>query len=398
MRSVLPPPLMVSELGSFAERTIVVRKPQIIADVLERNPYPEDIVDRLRAFEDEIAAGFVASLGEGAPDADFWRRAWEPWRGKTWRELAWYFAESYFYRRLLEAVRYFQPGPWHLVDPFESQKREALAQGLEALARFRAPPPKEHRQEEEFALRLRQSLWGNRADLSNLTVAARVGREAYEERADRLLVDHTQRLWRLLSGGEVRRADLVADNCGLELLSDLALSDFFLSHHLVERVHFHLKGQPFFVSDAMAKDLVAAVTALQKASSSPMRQLGQRLEGERASGRLAIHQHPFWTTSLFLKDLPQDLLGAFSRSHLVIFKGDVNYRRLLEDRHWPPTTSLDAITTYMPTSFLALRTLKAELVVGLPPGLSEELEREDPEWLINGERGVIHFVPRQRPS
>jgi hypothetical protein len=35
----LPPPLMTSELGSFARRTIVERKPQIIRQVIEDNDY-----------------------------------------------------------------------------------------------------------------------------------------------------------------------------------------------------------------------------------------------------------------------------------------------------------------------------------------------------------------------
>ncbi|NLX43146.1 MAG: protein-glutamate O-methyltransferase family protein, partial [Chloroflexi bacterium] len=80
-------------------------------------------------------------------------------------------------------------------------------------------------------------------------------------------------------------------------------------------------------------------------------------------------------------------------SDLILLKGDVNYRRLLEDRDWPPTTDLAEVTRYMPAPFVTLRTLKAELVVGLAPGLAESLAAEDPDWLVNGERGVIHYVP-----
>lgn len=53
---------------------------------------------------------------------------------------------------------------------------------------------------------------------------------------------------------------------------------------------------------------------------------------------------------------------------MLVLKGDVNYRRLLEDRHWPPTTRLEEVTQFMPTSTLSLRTLKAEIMVGLAEG------------------------------
>ena len=81
-----------------------------------------------------------------------------------------------------------------------------------------------------------------------------------------------------------------------------------------------------------------------------------------------------------------------SQNDLLIFKGDVNYRRILDDAHWPFTTNLAEITHYMPVSFAALRTLKGELMVGLPEGKAEILALEDPDWLINGERGIIDFV------
>ena len=99
---MLPPHIMTSEPGSFAEHTIVRRKPQIIADVIAHNDYPAEIVAALKAFAREIAGGTVKPLQHNTPDAIFWRKAWQPWGDKTWRQLPWFFAEAYFYRRLLE--------------------------------------------------------------------------------------------------------------------------------------------------------------------------------------------------------------------------------------------------------------------------------------------------------
>ena len=76
----------------------------------------------------------------------------------------------------------------------------------------------------------------------------------------------------------------------------------------------------------------------------------------------------------------------------MIFKGDVNYRRLLSDRQWPPDAEVAAIVGYLPAPALMLRTLKSEIVAGLAPGQAERLTRRDPDWLINGRRGIIQLV------
>ncbi|MBN1399399.1 MAG: DUF89 family protein, partial [Anaerolineae bacterium] len=210
-----------------------------------------------------------------------------------------------------------------------------------------------------------------------------------------LLIDDRPQVKRLLRCG-VRRIDWIADNSGPELLSDLGLIDLLLSSNVVETVHLHLKGQPFFVSDAMAKDVHASCQALGRASVSSLQGLGKRLEGHMAGQRLVLQTHPFWTTWLHFSQFPAELHGMLAQSNLVVLKGDANYRRLVEDRHWPFHTPLETIAAYMPTSFVTLRTLKSEVVVGLPPDLPMRLAQEDPDWLINGKRGVIHFVDRTR--
>ena len=96
--------------------------------------------------------------------------------------------------------------------------------------------------------------------------------------------------------------------------------------------------------------------------------------------------------ALFFRQLPAGLRAELGGADLLVLKGDVNYRRLLEDRHWPPTARLEEIAGHMPAPFLTLRTLKAELIVGLDEGQAERLEAEDPAWRINGRRGLVHLV------
>jgi hypothetical protein len=92
------------------------------------------------------------------------------------------------------------------------------------------------------------------------------------------------------------------------------------------------------------------------------------------------------------REMPVHLRQELASAGLVLVKGDVNYRRLLDDRHWPPTTRMEAVCVYFPAPFVTLRTLKSEIMAGLQPGQAQALQVEDSTWLINGKRGVIQLV------
>lgn len=70
------------------------------------------------------------------------------------------------------------------------------------------------------------------------------------------------------------------------------------------------------------------------------------------------------------------------------------YRRLLDNARWPYTGRMEEIAAYFAASFLVMRTLKSEIMVGLEPGQAEELGAQDPDWLINGKRGIIQLVEK----
>ena len=389
MNNTMPPPLMTSEPGSFARQTIVERKPQIIRQVIEDNDYPAEILSALNAFRREIAQGHVGALAEQAPDAASWNQEAAAYRDKTWLDLPWYFAETYFYRRLLQAVNYFRPGPWQGRDPFAPQKRAqeraAIAWLVENADQFDGLAS-----EERLVALLHSCLWGNRADLSNFTVQEEVrgGRAAAQERHN-ILIDDTDEVAALLAGG-VARVDFVNDNTGRELLFDLLLADRLLSEGLARTVVLNLKNQPFFVSDAMIVDVQHTL------SFFPAGPLAQRLQTYLAEDSLILKDHPFWTSCLMFRQMPEPLSAELARSDLVIFKGDVNYRRLLDDAHWPHSARLETIAGYIPAPFVTLRTLKGEIMVGLESGQAEAIAAQDPTWLINGKRGVIQYVNKGR--
>lgn len=384
----LPPPIRTSDPDSFARYTFVERLPTILRDVLAQNDLPDDSREALDVLHEEIVHGGVRALHENAPDATFWNTVSAPNIGRSWLDVPWYWGEAFFYRRLLEATGYFRPGPGRQMDPFGPKKATDLAPDAapHALNALLSRLPEEPR--DRFDMLLHGSLWGNRSDLS-YEVARRLGRPtgAPEERAN-LLVDDSCRLWEVLRTKACPRLVLLADNAGTELLMDLALVDYLLCQDLVEEVQVHVKPDPYFVSDAMAEDVWAGLAALE-AASGPARGLAQRLRAQIKRNDLQLVSHWHYVTSLFFFQLPEDLYATLAGADLVVVKGDANYRRLLGDAHWPPTTSFERVTRYFPTRVVALRTLKAEIIVGLKPGDAERLRAEDPSWLVNGRRGVV---------
>jgi hypothetical protein len=388
----LPPYLMTSDPGSFAQKTILERKPQIIRQVMDDNDYPPEIKAALESFRNEIASLPIKSLHEVASDSAFWNAELSAsYTGRNWLDVPWYFAETYFYRKLLEAVGYFQAGERQGRNPFEKQKRRQIDSDIQKLAaeweQLSTLEP-----ETRFEALLHSCLWGNRADLSNFTVKekGRGGLTAHEER-HLILIDHTERIRELLAGG-VPRVDFICDNVGSDLLFDLALTDFLLRQGWIKEIHLNLKNQPFFVSDAMPADVLLTIDWLQKAPGTEIQDWGRRLEKDLSAGRLVLETDPFWTTYLMFRQMPAHLQQGLSRSALVLIKGDVNYRRLLDDRAWPHTTRMEDICSYFPALFVALRTLKGEIMVGLDSGQAEALQAEDPTWMVNGKMGVIQLV------
>jgi len=116
---------MTSEIGSFAQKTILHRKLGIIDKVIAENNYPAPIIKRLASFKKEILGNNVRPLTEQASDVEAWNDMVQRFEHNTWLELPWYWrvAEVYFYRRLLEAVEYFKSGSTCGCDPFQQSKK-----------------------------------------------------------------------------------------------------------------------------------------------------------------------------------------------------------------------------------------------------------------------------------
>ncbi|MCL4393944.1 MAG: damage-control phosphatase ARMT1 family protein [Chloroflexi bacterium] len=393
--SQLPPLLMTSEPGSFAQRTLAERDPRILDGIVERNEYPSRVVHALQDLRRELTHGVIRPLREPAPDREYWDLSAAKHVAKSWLAVPWYWAEAFFYRRILEAVEYFQPGDLWRRDPFVSQKNKELEPAaapaaLDAVISDLSP-------DRDQALRtlVYGSLWGNRTDLSYAQARGEQSvRDARGRERENILVDDAGELLDYVRAKR-RRIHFICDNAGPELLFDLALAESLLRFDVASDIVLHLKPQPFFVSDAMVADVHAALEALRKSGMPRLVALAGRLQDEMRRGRLALLDHSFWVTAELFRQIPQDLRSRLANSDLVVVKGDANYRRLVGDCHWDPVTPFDDTVGYFPAPVAALRTLKAELIVGLQAGHAEQLDRQDRDWRVNGKRGVIQFWANQ---
>lgn len=395
----IPDPIRSETPGTWAYGTMSKRVADIARRTLVENDFSAHQVMRVQALIDDIPQGKIRYLDqEGAPDAQEWAANTQPYLGQNWLEADWFFTETYFYRRLLEATGYFGCGPGKGQDPFIYQKRHGLdvsKQVIHALSERLHHWLAGGFQRSHLAALLAIDLWGNRADLS--LWPADEGEQPSHADLDTLdehtLVDDSDQVTAYLDQNRAGRIDFMVDNAGLELVSDLILADYLLTIDGADLVNLHLKIHPTFVSDAMQKDVRYTVDFLGNSHDKTTAALGHRLQRHLDNGRLALQSHPFWTSPLAFWEMPPDLRQDLSQSTLIISKGDANYRRILGDRHWPYTADFQKIMAYRPAPFLALRALKAELASGLSQDQIDQLDREDPSWMVNGQWGVIQFAP-----
>jgi uncharacterized protein with ATP-grasp and redox domains len=388
----LPPELLNNDPGGFAWGVWHDRTPRLIAQVRDANPLGPAQRRALDELQAEIASGLMQPLGSHARDRETWSSWGAAYFGKPWLEAPFLWSESYFYRRVLDATGFFGPGPWRWVDPFEHLKTAELEDpGLEgdlaALDDLQRLPA-----EEQGPAKLLASLWGNRADLG-----FRIGQspQRREHGSAQLVADDSADLWSAL--GPNASVVMVTDNAGRELLADLVLIDHLLHHDLASAISLQVKPWPYYVSDATAADVAACLRRLGKTPGTATAVV-DRVRAAMAEGRIGLHAHEFYCAPWSYRHLPADLASQFRRASLTIFKGDLNYRRLVEDRAWPVVTPLADVTSYFPGSFAVLRTLKSDVVTGLAPATVAELDATGQRWRTDGRHALLQVLRRRTGS
>lgn len=212
-------------------------------------------------------------------------------------------------------------------------------------------------------------LWGNATDLSLLTnltyedIQKLQGSEARKAAEKNILVNDLPVAYDVLKKAQAedkkeRRVDIVLDNAGFELFVDLILAGYLLSSGLATLVVLHPKSIPWFVSDVLPSDFGALLNALaspkhfyetpsedeqlQNKTPEPLPEkeadeltfLFQQWSQLYANGQVILRPNRYWTQPGSYWRLPhveKELLSDLQTSELVIFKGDLNYRKLTGD-------------------------------------------------------------------
>ncbi|KAI0199471.1 hypothetical protein F4808DRAFT_212929 [Astrocystis sublimbata] len=391
---------------------------------------------------------------DGHPDIALYNAELASLGTPTWFAVPWLYCECYLYRRV--ASSFALSTHWKSYDVFARQKintfRSSRPAVLELAARYKeiveadrkASTSKGEETGEEaqkkqllFTEMCEICLWGNATDLSLLTsltyedIQALQGSLARKASEANILVNDLSAAYTVLrraqqAGKKERRVDIVLDNAGFELYVDLILAGYLLSSGLATHVVLHPKSIPWFVSDVLPGDFAALLSALanprpfyETASEEEELQgktpapLAEKEEAElkflfaewanlHAEGQLLLRPNRFWTHGGSFWRLPAEekgLLEDLQGSEVVVFKGDLNYRKLTGDAAWDPTTPFTkAIGPLGPGSginVLALRTCKADVVVGLQPGEDEKLRDGDDsgarKWAWSGKWAVVSF-------
>jgi hypothetical protein len=450
------PPLSGSVKDSFAFKTLTRRVPTILAkavDDVTRTNFSlnaESDSDILEAKREE-AKRLVNEIGliryelvrdkpippieddpatpdpalRAAPhELDWWNQQINVTPPLTYLGTSWLFSECYVYRRLRSCFN--RTKYWQHYDPFARQKNDSLVHSAPAIDALvgrlhtylettyeDSVPDNSSLQKTLFLDLLLISLWGNRTDLSLLpnlsedeTAQLQAARRA-EDTDHHTLVNDAAAVWNLVQSWHKVRVDIILDNAGFELFCDLLLADWLVQSGRAQTVYLHGKCIPWFVSDVMPADVTITLDLLEQheaftklANANALKGMVARWRQHIATGRWQCIADPFWTSPYAFWDLPTiapELWHSLCQSALCIYKGDLNYRKLVYDCTWPTETAFSTAigplyTTPGAPPLLALRTCKADVVVGLAPGQAEKLTKQCPDWCVNGEFAVIQFA------
>ncbi|KAJ8480751.1 hypothetical protein ONZ51_g6456 [Trametes cubensis] len=421
------------------------RREEDKADIVEIIEEGKEIVSKVGKVKDDLARDRVLQPipEDGEALTEVYNKELEKLaenKQNTWLTVPWLYSECYLYR-LIRSF-FVQTKHWKDYDPFLSQKEATFQKSSKAIYQL-ATTMHELEEDKEtlasdpnnlkviFKEMIQMCLWGNATDLSMLTHLSHddiqhlqtVGRDAQAARAEYILRDDQEQVWQhltSLAGKPDSRVDFVLDNAGFELFTDFVFADFLVTYTpYVSKVVFHPKLIPWFVSDVTPPDFKSTTKSLLSPTFFPQENTSGEAPASSASEesrqhlyemtarsavpmrrlRIYVCQADFWTSPYpywNMKELAPGLHKSLEDSSLVIFKGDLNFRKLTGDVQWPASTPFETAIGPIAGSFpiLSLRTNKADVIVGVDQDVADKLDKSGENWRYNGKYAVVLFQPR----
>lgn len=438
----IPKPYRNNDKHSFAHASVVQRWPAILNTAVAdfRCDVPgtsenarAEAVQLIKQVEEIVRDmskdALLIPLKEAieCPNARLYNEELKKLGTLRWSSAPWLLSECYLYSRLNSIFKLSTH--WRTYDIFRQAKCNTFYNSSDAVSslasRFqtivknlREQPATQKPQVLKKVLHelIMTALWGNATDLSLLVTISleeikKLQVAVNHRESDKMLVDDWESIWESLSAMKGGRVDFVLDNSGFELFTDVVLMLFLLESGLADHIVIHPKSEPWFVSDVTEADWRHLPEMLQDTGKFPKNReaiefILRAVEKHESEGRLKLYYSEFWTTYAPFWEIKeesafnvQSLLSELQKAKLVIFKGDLNYRKLTGDLMWPRTTPfVDAVLdlAHSGVTFAVLRTIKSDVVVGLPEGKEELLKKEysqkngnPAEWAWSGAYAVI---------
>ncbi|CAD5224779.1 unnamed protein product [Bursaphelenchus okinawaensis] len=424
----LPKPGSGAERGSFAYNSIKDRWPRILTKIIDQlhqkhdymvktygetgNSDVKDVIHQISRLRYLIATDKpLEYLDTEENDKAVWNDAIDSFKKKlgegnvSWYKTPWLFTECYMYRLLHEF--FLKSHNIKDYDPFRIEKEKGffdseahlIALGTEVVKLANEGPATDLKT--AISKHLQICLWGNKADLS-LTggdphfMADTLFKELDDLRGN-ILVDHLDQVSEFLEKLDKKgTVDIAMDNAGLEVFTDFCLATVLISQNLASKVIFHGKAFPWYVSDVTEYDFHWTVKQTAEHKDSYLSTLGKLWQSYVKKGLFEYQTGDFYTYGFpysEMKSLSPQVYETLGKSSLLIFKGDLNYRKLVGDLHWDPTTSFkETIRGFEPTNFVSLRTCKAETVAGLSKEAYDKVAKKfgkDTTWMVSSDYAVV---------
>jgi uncharacterized protein with ATP-grasp and redox domains len=370
------PPITAEREDSFARMTIEKRFPKIIADIKKHNPGKHEA--ELDAI---LADQFIRRIELPESERANWESFFSEYENESWFTTPFFFLEIYFYKR----INLLFQGE----DPFRKSKQEDLISNPEFLKQV----DRFYAQLDNASLKevLLLSLWGNKADLSLMNRIDQSSENAQFSN-ENLLIDHSIQVEEKLKHAKTR-IDIVLDNAGIELLTDLILVDYLIRKYNIPEIVLHFKAEPLLVSDALQHDLDDLLHFLSEYESlSSLTELVGKINMYVDGKHVRLSSSLIWEQPVHFYKKEFGLDDLFENSDFIVLKGDANYRRILGDKNIPFTTSTSILDGVYSKSIVALRTLKSEIVIGISEDIFSQIYGFSKDWYINGTNGVIFYV------
>lgn len=334
-------------------------------------PLEADKYNDIKLYNDELQERTSGDLDGPAGEAP------------KWHNVEWLFSECYMYRRIY--TLFSRSTHWKNYDYFQRQKistfRSSRPAVLELCAKYKEiitniqendkvikdvdDSSKVAEAEQLLFTEMAEiCLWGNATDLSLLTnmtyedIQKLQGSNARKESEKNILVNDLSKAFAVLNKAKQgnkssRRVDIVLDNAGFELFVDLVLAGYLLATGLATEVVLHPKSLPWFVSDVLPEDFAALLNAMQNPKSfyevsvdgkdpvpladeeaANIKFLFEHWSQLHSDGHIVLRPNRFWTNAGSFWRMPKvapELFEDLKESELVLFKGDLNYRKLVGD-------------------------------------------------------------------